>query len=108
MSTVGYTVAWARGIEFLNSTASAWLPLFTDADNLYARIDLTPAKDLKTGVFGLYQHRNADVNPAVSTATPPLIPTVAAPSHLLRGLARWTTTSGTSASTAPSSSITSS
>jgi hypothetical protein len=81
--TVGYTVAWARGVEFLNSTA-AHDTMFADADNLYARIDFTPAKDLKTGVFGLYQHRNADVNPVIPTATPPVTTVTAAPSYLLK------------------------
>ena len=49
MGTVGYTVAMGPGHRFLNSTA-ARSALFLDADNLYARIDLTPAKDLKTGI----------------------------------------------------------
>lgn len=80
MGTVGYTAAWARGNEFLNTTA-ANKNLFADADNLLGRVDVTPTKDVKGGVFALWQHKRPRVNPVIPTGA---TTASAAPSHLLK------------------------
>jgi hypothetical protein len=67
------TASWVRGIEFFNTLHRQ--PLFADADNFLLRGDVEPMKDIKGGIFALYQRRNPNV------ATPPAANSVA---HLLK------------------------
>jgi hypothetical protein len=78
-NNIGYTLAWARGNEFFNTTP-ANENFFADADHLLARVDFNLVKDLKTGVFALYQHQRPQVSPAAPTTGT----ATAAPSHLLK------------------------
>lgn len=55
---VAYTLAAVRGVEAFNATLNQ--QQFRDADNLLARGDLVPTKDVKLGVFGLYQRARPD------------------------------------------------
>jgi hypothetical protein len=77
---VGYQLAWMRGNEIFNTTTPQ--QQFRDADNLLLRADLTPMKDAKVGVFGLYQHSSPEFAP---TAGPPAVN--ATRSHLLKAFA---------------------
>jgi hypothetical protein len=67
------TASWVRGIELFNNAPR--LPLFADADNFLLRGDVEPMKDVKAGIFALYQRRNPNV------ATPPAANAVA---HILK------------------------
>jgi hypothetical protein len=76
-----YTLGWARGLEAFNTAANQ--QLIRDADNFLLRGELSPIKDLKVGVFGLYQRATPQlaVTPAVGTTPGVNLPVRA---HLLK------------------------
>lgn len=53
----GYTLAWARGLEFFNNDDDD--DLFEDADALLLRGDFKPSDAIDAGVFALYQRSNS-------------------------------------------------
>jgi hypothetical protein len=58
IAPVGYTLGWARGKEFFNSTTRQ--QQFRDADSFLARADFVPMKDAKAGLFFVYQRSSPE------------------------------------------------
>jgi hypothetical protein len=56
---VAYTLAWMRGNEIFNTTRTDQ-EFYADGDAYFLRGDFAPMKDVKAGLFGLYQHRNSE------------------------------------------------
>ncbi len=52
-----YTLAWMRGRELFNSGNG---DNNESLDSFVGRVDLQPTEEIKTGLFVLYQHENAD------------------------------------------------
>ena len=69
----GLTLAWYRGFEIFNDDIDD--PTFGDGDNIHLRVALEPSKELKGGLFGLYQRRQPEATPAATNR----------PTHLLKG-----------------------
>jgi hypothetical protein len=61
-----YTLAWVRGRESFNNDTND--DLFEDLDALLARVDLTPVKEAKIGLFALYQVRDPGSDDTVAFA----------------------------------------
>ena len=65
LGPVALTAAWVRGVEAFNTRPGH--QQFRDNDNLLLRGDVSPSKDLKVGVFGLYQRARPEGGAVVAS-----------------------------------------